>query len=290
MGPRLPPAFWGDGMAHAPQTVMQQAALPAWGAFQAPAAAAGAAAAQASPQLKRRRPEDYAEDAQQQWQKRCSLFGDVHQPPAWRRRLDDGSSSPVGAAPQPLPTPQPATALPPLQPQAQQQAQPSLKRAGSSMSDLELSDAEGEGSQQPQRQRQRTGQPEFRLVLPDALPPSIPAGWSPGLPPVPADAFAMVPWCPPLASAQDLQQQQERQRQEQQGRVRRCAALPVMCHGHQLHSQLCLCALGSLLWVCLPAKFSEFAAPLLLLLLRNCFHSCSCSTPLLSSALCAPAG
>ncbi|PRW57948.1 kelch repeat [Chlorella sorokiniana] len=119
---------------------------------------------------------------------------------------------------------EPAAPLAPLQPQAQ----PSLKRAGSSMSDLELSDAEAEGSQQPQQQqqRQRTGQPNYRLVLQEALPPSIPSallpgaaspGWSSQLPPAPADAFAVVPWSPPLVSVQELQQQAERQ--EQAGRV-----------------------------------------------------------------------
>lgn len=228
-------------MAHAFPTVIQTS-LPAWGGFQAQTAGGAAAAhgAHASPQLKRSRPNDDVDDLQQQWQQRCSIYGDVHQPPTRRRRLDSSSGgggsgyAAEGAAPVPLPTPQPAQPLLAPQPQPQCQPQPSLKRAGSSMSDLELSDAEGDGCKQPQQQRQRTGQPEYRLVLPEALAPSIPSAllpgapspaWSPSLPPAPDDAFAVVPWCPPLVSADEMQQQQEQQRQEQQGRVRAAAAL-----------------------------------------------------------------
>ncbi len=224
-------------MAQASQTVMP-APPAAWGGFQAQPAGAAGAAAHASPQLKRQRPDDEANDPQQQWQQRCSVYGDVQQPPTRRRRLDGGGFA-AGAAPVPLPTPQPPAPLPQLQPQAQ----PSLKRAGSSMSDLELSDAEAGDSQQPPQQRQRTGQPEYRLVLPAAaLPPSIPSallpgaaapGWSPPLPPAPADAFAVVPWCPPLVPAHEALQQQERQRQEEQGRVRRCLLLGLLGQGCQ---------------------------------------------------------
>ena len=193
---------------------------PGWGAC--PPGAAAAAAAAASPQLKRQRPGDDGDEQHQQQQQLNDFCQDVQQPPARRRRLDGSGGFAGSAPPAPLPTPPLAAALAP------QQGQSPLKRAGSSMSDLELDDAEADGGGPPLRQRQRTGQPEFRLVLPDPLPPSIPAAllpggappcWTPPLPPGPADAFAVVPWSPPLVSSGDLQQQQERQRQEQQGRV-----------------------------------------------------------------------
>lgn len=176
--------------------------------------------------LKRQRPDEPAEDDfwQQQCQQQASLSA-AAQPPAQRRRLNV-------AAPPAFGTPQVAPPLPqagffPQKPaQGPQQQHAQLKRQPSD--DLELGSSgemeEAGGAAPPPAQRLRTGQPEFRLVLPSPLPPAIPpalletaalqqAAWSQQA----ADAWAVVPYAPPLVTAQELERQEQEQREGKVG-------------------------------------------------------------------------
>ena len=205
-----------------------------------PPPASAAQLPRGSPQpLKRPRPDD--DDAQQQWQQQQQAA--AQQLRAQRRRLDGGPDSPAPAfGLPPFPTPQPFQQQAQQQAQhqhAQQQAQQQPSQWPSS-ADLELEPAssmeaassleeEDGGAQGPAARRARTGAPEYRLVLPDALPPPIPAsllasaaqpwgaGAPPGLQPPAGDAWALVPWSPPLVAAQDLQRQQREQEESKVG-------------------------------------------------------------------------
>lgn len=191
----------------------------------------------ASPQqLKRQRCDGEDEWWQQQQQQQrnelleqnpsLAPWGAAQEPPTQRRRIDAGPAY----AP-PFPTPQPAAPLPsPLQAQQQQQ-QPQQPETG----DLDLDIAEAASdweqdercAQPPPAQRQRTEGPEFRLVLPARLLPCIPEAlraaprppWAqpPALAQPGGDAWAVVPWSPPLVSAADLE---GRQQQQEQAKVR----------------------------------------------------------------------
>lgn len=191
---------------------------PLWGK----APPLGAAAASAPPSRKRR-PDDAqlqeeAADLEQQQQ--------GQQPPQRRRRLSGGSFEAVQPAFPSPPPPAPLSPPFPQQPDPQQQLE--QQRAEQQQVETQQEEPWHSGlkhgwdgdetiGSEPPSQRQRAGCPEYRLMLPTPLPPAVPAPLLAAQPPwgpsqQASDAWAVVPYSPPLVSAASLRQQEEQQR------------------------------------------------------------------------------